>query len=461
MSSTTERALDRAAGSRPIPGNAVELLIDGPEAYPAMLDVIARAERWVHFENYIIRSDATGWRFAEALAAKARAGVRVRVLADWLGSFGTNRHYWRFLRDAGAEVRIFQPFNYGDPLANLSRDHRKLVAADGIDAITGGLCIGDEWSGSTEETRLPWRDTAVRIRGPAAAALDASFVRAWEVAGGAIGDDNRPGRVTPVGSAEVRVIAGEPGQARTYRLLTAVAAGASARLWITDAYLAPPPPLRIGLIDAAKDGCDVQLLVPGMSDLPVVSNLARVGYRDLLGQGIRIHEWAGPMLHAKTFVVDGRLIRIGSSNLNYASLLGNWELDVLIDDPELGAMMEQRFRKDLTGSREVVLHAPAPGRRPKLRRPGPPQEIRSHRSSRREMTRRAIVTLYSVALGAGRSLILPVLTFILLLGLTAFFLPRLVAGGVTLVALWLAQSAFRQIHRQRPTPAPDDLVRQA
>jgi cardiolipin synthase len=460
-SPTTTRALDRAAGSRPIPGNKVDLLIDGPEAYPAMLEVIARAERWVHFENYIIRSDATGWRFAEALAAKARAGVRVRVLADWLGSLGTNRHYWRFLRDAGAEVRIFQPFIFGDPLTNLSRDHRKLVVADGIDAVTGGLCIGDEWSGDSVEARLPWRDTAVRIRGPAAASLDASFVRAWEVAGGTIGDDERPGRVAPVGNAEVRVISGEPGQARTYRLLTAVAAGASSRLWITDAYLAPPPPLRIGLIDAAKDGCDVQLLVPGMSDLPVVSNLARVGYRDLLGQGIRIHEWAGPMLHAKTFVVDGRLIRIGSSNLNYASLLGNWELDVLIDDPELGAVMEQRFRKDLTGSREVVLHAPAPGRRAQLRRPQTPQEIRAHRTSRREKTRRAIVTLYTVAMGAGRSLILPVLSFILLLGLTAFFLPRLVAGGVTLVALWLAQSAFRQLRRQRPTPAPDDLVRRS
>jgi cardiolipin synthase len=256
-------------------------------------------------------------------------------------------------------------------------------------------------------------------------------------------------------------VAGEPGQARTYRVLTAVAAGATSRLWITDAYLAPPPPLRIGLIDAAKDGCDVQLLVPGMSDLPFVSNLSRVGYRDLLGQGIRIHEWAGPMLHAKTFVADGRFSRIGSSNLNYASLLGNWELDVLIDDPELGTELEQRFRKDLAASREVVLQVPATGRRPKLSRPGPPQEVHPHRSTRREKTRRAIVTLYSVAMGAGRSLFLPVFGSVVLLGLAAFFLPRVVAGGVTLVALWLAQSAFRQVRRQRPAPAPDDRARRA
>ncbi len=461
ISPTATRALDRAAGTPPIPGNAVDLLFDGPEAYPAMLDVIARAERWIHFENYIIRSDATGWRFAEALAAKARAGVRVRVLADWLGSSATSGKYWRFLRAAGAEVRLFQPFSFGDPLLNVSRDHRKLVAADGIDAITGGLCIGDEWSGDAASGSLPWRDTAVRIRGPAAGALDAAFGRSWAAAGGAFVAEEGPGRVAPQGDAAVRVVAGEPGQARTYRLLTAVAAGATSRLWITDAYLAPPPPLRIGLIDAARDGCDVQLLVPGMSDLPFVRNVSRVGYRDLLGEGIRIHEWAGPMLHAKTFVADGRLTRIGSSNLNFASLLGNWELDVLIDHEGVAGQLEQRFRKDLAGSREVVLTIPREGERPRLRRPGIPAEAMPHTSSRREKTRRAIVTLYSVAMGAGRSLFLPIFIFVLLLGLTAFFLPRVVAGAVTLVALWLAQSAFRQLRRQRISPAPLDQARKA
>jgi cardiolipin synthase len=461
VSATATRALDRAAGSPPIPGNAVALLIDGPEAFPAMLEVIAKAERWLHFENYIIRSDATGWRFAEALAAKAKTGVRVRVLADWLGSAATKGKYWRFLRAAGVDVRIFQPFAFGDPLLNLSRDHRKLVCADGADAIVGGPCIGDEWSGDTARGALPWRDTAVRIQGPAAAALDAAFARSWAASGSEIQDDERAGRIPVRGDAAVRVVAGEPGQARTYRLLTAVAAGATSRLWITDAYLAPPPPLRIGLIDAARDGCDVQLLVPGMSDVPFVANLSRVGYRDLLGQGIRIHEWAGPMLHAKTFVADGRFSRIGSSNLNYASLLGNWELDVLIEDAAFATQLEQRFRKDLTGSREVVLRAPATGRRSKLSRPDSPTEVHTHRTTRREKTRRAIVTLYSVAMGAGRSLFLPIFGSLALLGVVAYFLPRVVAGGVTLIALWLAQSAFRQIRRQRPapTPGPDDRVR--
>jgi cardiolipin synthase len=451
--SVADRALDRASGSPAIPGNAVTLLFDGTEAYPAMLDSIARAERWIHFENYIIRSDETGWRFGEALAAKARAGVRVRVLADWFGSLGTRGAYWRFLREAGVEVRIFQPFSFGDPLLNLSRDHRKLVAVDGAEAILGGLCIGNEWTGDAAQHVLPWRDTAVWIRGPAAAALDASFARSWGVCGAPIPSADRPGRIEEAGDAAVRVVAGEPGQARTYRLLTAVASGAESRLWVTDAYLAPPPPLRTALIDAAQDGCDVQLLVPGMSDLPVVSNLSRVGYRDLLRQGIRIHEWAGPMLHAKTFVADGRLTRIGSTNLNYASLLGNWELDVLIDHPGIGSVLEQRFRKDITASREVVLRAPTGRERlrawlpPKIDRPGAPAEAVVHRATRRERTRRTFVTLYSVAAGAGRSLFLPGFVAVLLLGLAAFFLPRVVAGTVTLIALWLAQSGARQLHR--------------
>ena len=460
-----ERILDRAAGSRPIPGNAVDLLVDGTEAYPAMLDVIARAERWIHFENYIIRSDATGWRFAEALAAKAKAGVHVRVLADWFGCLGTPRSYWRFLRDAGIEVRIFQPLDLADPVSNVGRDHRKLVAADGRDAVVGGLCIGDEWSGDAGQEVLPWRDTAVRIRGPACGALDAAFARAWSTVGEVLPEADQPGDVAEQGEAAVRVVSGEPGQARTYRLLTAAAAGAEARLWITDAYLAPPPPLRIALLDAARDGCDLQLLVPGLSDLPLVRNLSRVGYRDLLREGIRIHEWQGPMLHAKTFVADGRLSRVGSTNLNYASLLGNWELDVLVDDPALGLALEQRFRKDVLGSVEVVRRTPKAHERIRgwlpdfLDRPGVPAERHAHRATSRERRHRATITLYSIAAGASRSLFIPLFLGLIALAATAYYLPRVVAVGMTLIAFWLLQSAARQARKGRPDLRPTDWAR--
>ncbi|HET7042101.1 MAG TPA: phospholipase D-like domain-containing protein [Gemmatimonadales bacterium] len=455
-----DRMLDRAAGSPPIPGNAVRLLIDGPEAFAAMLEVIASAERWIHFENYIIRSDATGERFAEALIARARAGVRVRVLADWFGSLGTRRRFWRRLRDQGVEVRIFDPPGLVDPLSHLGRDHRKLVAADGRDVIIGGLCIGNEWSGDPARGLLPWRDTAVRIQGPAAAAIDATFRPMWELAGGTIPATDHPGEVAACGAAAVRVVNETPGDARTYRLLTAIAAGARERIWITDAYLTPPAALRTAFVDAARDGCDVQFLVPGMSDVPLVRDLTRVGYRDLLASGIRIHEWDGPMLHAKTFVADGHLARIGSTNLNYASLLGNWELDVLIDDAGLAGELERRFRLDINQSREVVRRIPAGPRIAALlpdrleRAPGAPEAVPRHAHSFRERRHRTVITLYSVAAGAGRSILLPIFLGVVLLGVAAFFLPHLVAGLTVLVALWLAQSAARQLRRGRPGPAP-------
>jgi cardiolipin synthase len=211
---SVECALNRAAGGRPVPGNDVRLLIDGPDAYAAMLELIADARRWIHFENYIIRSDDEGWRFAKALAARAREGLRVRVLYDWLGSVATRRRYWRFLRDAGVEVRVFRPPTPLDLVANVSRNHRKLVVVDGSRAVMGGLCIGDEWTGRASDGRAAWRDTAMRIEGPAAASLETAFAGTWQVAGGAIGPEEIAADVAPAGDADVRVICGEPGRER-------------------------------------------------------------------------------------------------------------------------------------------------------------------------------------------------------------------------------------------------------
>nr|MBA3318156.1 cardiolipin synthase B [Gemmatimonadales bacterium] len=235
VSQSVACAINRAAGGRPIPGNHVTLLIDGPDTYTAMLDLIARASRWIHFENYIIRSDAEGWRFAEALAARAREGIRVRVLYDGMGSVFTSRKLWRSLRRAGVEVRSFHPLRPLSLVTNFSRDHRKLVVADGSAAVLGGLCIGCEWTGDSGGIR-PWRDTAVRIDGPASAVLDQAFARTWSVTGGRLPEEEAVGQVTPEGDGEVRVIMGEPGRERAFRVIELLAAGSVERLWITDAY---------------------------------------------------------------------------------------------------------------------------------------------------------------------------------------------------------------------------------
>jgi cardiolipin synthase A/B len=448
-------AINRAAGGRPVPGNAVQLLIDGPNAYRAMLEVIGQATRWVHFENYIIRSDAAGWRFAERLAARAREGVKVRVLYDWLGSIGTARGFWNYLRKAGVEVRTFHPPQLVDVVTNVSRNHRKLVVADGTQAVLGGLCIGCEWTGENHTGGQPWRDTAVKVHGPAAALLDQSFASVWQMTGTPVPSDDVAGVVEPQGNAEVRVISGEPGRERAYRVIELLAAGSVERLWITDAYLVAPPRLFQALRDSARDGVDVRLLVPGSSDLPLIRNLSRIGYRDLLRSGVRIYEWDGPMLHAKSIVCDDRWVRIGSSNLNPSSLLGNYELDVLIEDSSLAEAMEGQFRRDMARSREV---ASRPMRGPRrisqalpasLTHQNPEVAPDRYNRSRRERRRRTVLVLRAVASHARRSVFGPISAIFIALGLLLVAVPRVSAYILAALCAWFAVGAGREAFRRR------------
>ena len=437
-----------------MPGNHVDLLIDGPNTYQAMLEAIAQATQWVHFENYIIRSDSAGWRFAEVLARRAREGIHVRVLYDWFGSLGTSRGYWRYLRDAGVEVRAFHPPQLVDVVTNISRNHRKLVVADGTRAILGGLCIGCEWTGESHTGGQPWRDTAVDIRGPAAAVLDQTFVNLWDLTGSPVPTSQVAGVVAPAGDAEVRIISGEPGRERAYRVIELLAVGSVQRLWIADAYLVAPPRLFQALRDSARDGVDVRLLVPGSSDVPLIRNLSRIGYRDLLRSGVRIYEWDGPMLHAKTMMCDHRWVRIGSSNLNPSSLLGNYELDVLIEDPDLAQAMEAQFRLDVARSREV---AGRPLRGPRRISQALPVALTHqhaeapavYQRSRRETRRRAALMLRAVASHARRSVFVPISGIFLALGLLFVALPKISAYVLAGLCAWLAVGAGREAFRRR------------
>jgi cardiolipin synthase len=447
-------AINRAAGGRPVPGNRVDLLIDGPDTYRAMLEVIAQATQWVHFENYIIRSDAAGWRFAELLASRARQGIHVRVLYDWFGSLGTSGGFWRYLRQAGVEVRSFHRPQLVDVITNLSRNHRKLVVADGARAILGGLCIGCEWTGESKHGSQPWRDTAVDVRGPAAAVLDQTFASAWALTGTPVPGEQVAGVIPPAGTAEVRIISGEPGRERAYRVIELLAAGSVQRLWITDAYLVAPPRLFQALRDSAHDGVDVRLLVPGSSDVPLIRNLSRIGYRDLLRSGVRIYEWDGPMLHAKSIICDHRWVRIGSSNLNPSSLLGNYELDELIEDADLAQTMEDQFRLDVARSREV---ASRPLRGPRRISQALPVALTHqhaeapavYQRSGRERRRRAGLMLRAVASHARRSVFIPISGIFVALGLLFVALPKISAYVLAALCAWLALGAGREAFRRR------------
>ncbi len=355
-------AVSRAAGSPVVQGNAVTLQFEGPAAFDIWIEAISQAERFVHFENYILRDDPVGHRFREALIERAQAGITVRVLYDWMGCWATPRRFWKPFREAGIDVRAFNRPSLRDPFGLLQRDHRKLVAVDGRVAFLGGFCIGQEWAGTP--TSPPWRDTGVEIRGPGAAVAGRTFERIWAETGEPVDPACQvdPAGVAPAGESPVWLIEGVPWRTRVYRVTQLMAAAAQERIWITDPYFVAPRAVRESLAEAARDGVDVRILVPAHNNWPWVGSLSRSGYRFLLEAGVRIFEWEGPMIHAKTAVVDGAWCRVGSSNLNSASLLGNWELDAGIHDRELASQVQGLFLADLASSVEILLPGAATAR---------------------------------------------------------------------------------------------------
>jgi cardiolipin synthase A/B len=455
--------LSRVTGSAAVPGNRLTLLRDGRENYPAWLDAIGAARRRIDLENYIIYDDATGRQFVAQLAERAKSGVRVRFLYDWMGGFGkTSRSLLAPLLKAGAEVRCFNPPRLAAPFAWFSRNHRKTLSVDGRIGFVSGLCIGDAWMGAGRGNAEAWRDTGVRIEGPAVRDLEIAFSHSWSAAGPPSGTGDyldepfpSPG---PSGNVPVRLIEGQPAEMGTYRLDLLIAAGVQDRLWLTDAYFVGTTAYTQALTEAARDGVDVRLLVPGTSDLPLTQALSRASYRPLLEQGVRIFEWNGPMLHAKTAVADGHWARVGSTNLNLASWIGNWELDLAVEHRGFAEAMEQMYLEDLSRSTEIVL-----GRRQNPKPVGgvPPRRRHARRRSAARVAAGGLSignaigaairnrrTLGSAEAGilAGAGL------FLFVLSLVAVFFPLLIAVPAALLALTtsiaLLLRAWR-LHRRR------------
>lgn len=368
------QAFSRAAGAPLIEGNRVRLLKDATENYPAWLDAIAAAKHHIHFESYIIHEDDTGREFAEALIAKSREGVRVRLVYDWMGGVGkTSRRFWNRLRAGGVDVRCYNPPRLDSPLGWLSRDHRKMLAVDGQVGFITGLCIGRMWAGDPKKKIDPWRDTGIEVRGYAVAEIEKAFAQVWAIIGQPIPEHERISSDPPAqaGDTSLRVVATLPATTGMFRLDQLVSALARKRLWLTDAYFAATAAYVQALRAAAADGVDVRLLVPNGTDIPILRPLSRVGYRSLLEAGVRVFEWNGTMLHAKTAVADGHWARVGSTNLNIASWLGNCELDAVIEDEVFAAEMEEMYLGDLENATELALD-----HRHKVRAPGEPRHPR-------------------------------------------------------------------------------------
>ena len=352
-------------------GNATTLLQDGPATYRAMLAAIGAARQHIHLQTYIFDDDEIGQRFAQALMAKQRQGVAVRIIRDSLGTFGTPAAFFDTLKAAGVQVLAFNPVNplqAGTAWALNQRGHRKLLVVDGDTAFLGGVNISGVYSGGSLRTGsrapthagAPWRDTHLQLQGPVVAELQKLFLASWVSQRGPALDDRQhyppPRRA---GAQVVRAIGSSPDDAFSliYATLLSAIASAETRVHITNAYFVPDPQLLAALAAAAARGVDVQLILPSQTDSWLVFHAGRSYYEQLLQAGVRIHERRGVVLHAKSALIDGVWATVGSTNLDWRSFLHNHELNAVVLGVEFGAQLAALFAADLALSDEVRLDA--------------------------------------------------------------------------------------------------------
>ncbi len=445
-----DQAFSRAAGAPLVGGNSVRLLRDARENYPAWLEAIRAAKHHIHFESYIVHEDEVGREFADALIAKAREGVQVRLIYDWMGGFRkTSRAFWNRLRAGGVEVRCYNPPRFDSPLGWLLRDHRKMIAVDGCVGFITGLCVGKMWVGDPAKNLDPWRDTGVEVRGCSVADVEQAFAQVWAMLGSPIPEEDLIPQtwLSPAGDIHLRVVATLPATAGLLRLDQLIAALARDRLWLTDAYYAATTSYVQALKAAAADGVDVRLLVPNGTDIPLLRPLSRAGYRPLLEAGIRVFEWNGTMLHAKTAVADRRWARVGSTNLNISSWLGNCELDAVVEDERFAQDMEDMYLDDLSNATELVLD-----QRRKIRAPGEPSHpVVSNSGSvsraaagalRISNTIGAVITHRRVMESIEGRLMMKAGAFLLALAVLFSIFPRTLAYPAVLIFVWVALALF-------------------
>jgi phosphatidylserine/phosphatidylglycerophosphate/cardiolipin synthase-like enzyme len=312
-------------------GNSLRILRDGSENYPEWMKAIESARKSIHLEMYIIHNDDTGRRFRDLMAEKARQGIKVRVLYDWVGSGGPLAYrMWKPAREAGVEVHAASPPSLNSLLGWASRDHRKLLTIDGSLAFISGLCMGDAWAGDPSRGS-PLERHGVEIQGPAVADAEASFAEAWKRP--EVPFPRRkspPGRLPKAGNVALRIVAASPDTAGIYRLDLMIAASACQTLWLSDAYFIGTPAYNQALRSAALDGWTCGYWSP-RSDIQWIANVSRTLYRSCWKRG------CGSLSErAHDACQDGRGRREvgphGSTNLNIASWIGNWELDVVIEE---------------------------------------------------------------------------------------------------------------------------------
>ena len=348
-------------GLAPSLGNRVALLAESDLAFKQIESALAGAQHRIYAEYYLIRRDNTGHRFLDLLASRARAGVEVRLLYDAVGSLGVDSDRLASIRQAGGRAEAFLPVNpFGRRWSVHLRNHRKLIAIDGRIGFTGGMNVGDEYSGRARRRGgLHFRDSHLALTGPSVLDLEQVFMEDWAFA---TDEKLAPSAVPPSGETDragrcvVSVVPSGPDQERNASEMVYFAgvASARARVYLTSPYFIPGEPMLYALTGAALRGVDVRLLVPARPDVALVGAAARSYHRQLIRAGVRIFEYLPSMLHAKTLVADGVWGMVGSANLDLRSFRLNFELGAVVHDAGFAEELEQRFVADLEQSREVT-----------------------------------------------------------------------------------------------------------
>jgi cardiolipin synthase len=346
-------------------GNKVTLLENGTATYNGMLAAIRGAHDTINLQMFIFSDGPVGQMFADALIERQRHGVQVNLMYDSLGSLGTPASFFEGLRQSGIAVLEYRPVNpFGATLHwTLShRNHRKMLIVDGRIAFTGGINIAEVYAsglGGSARKAPPadWRDTDIGVEGPAVAEFQRLFIGEWNYQKGPpLSSREYFPQVERQGNQIVRIIGSVPQRFNPiYVTLISAIINSETNAYITDAYFAPDRQMLHTLEQAARRGVDVRLLLPSQTDEPLIVSAARSHYEALLKAGVKIYEWQGKMLHAKTATIDGVWSTVGTSNLDWWSIARNNEVNAIVLSHSFGDQMDLMFRNDMENSRQIEL----------------------------------------------------------------------------------------------------------
>jgi len=348
-------------------GNKVALLADGQATYAAMFKALQNAKDHINLESYIIEDDETGRKFADLLLQKQSKGVQVNLIYDSVGSMNTPASFFQRLCDGGIQVVGFNPVNplkAREEWGLTHRDHRKILIADGKVAIIGGINISEVYSSSplkrkqSKKAPIHWRDTDIQIEGQAVAEFQKLFLDTWlKQKGPKLSERNYFPDLKEKGNALVRVVGSTAGQTNRIPFIVYVSAITFAEysIHMTNSYFIPDDQIVKALTDAAERGVDVKIILPGTTDSQLALYAQRYYYSELLKSGVKLYEQGTSLLHAKTAVIDKVWSTVGSTNMDYLSLLSNDEVNAVILSHEFAVEMEKMFVMDLADSRQIQL----------------------------------------------------------------------------------------------------------